>query len=220
MNRRLDLPIAIVAHPVLDLPVAVAVWLIGLGWVARTGNWTPLAVAAVAAAGRLIAHDPSTRSLLAPNRAALALGAAGGAAMIAATYLLYPPLARAVPGLASGTRSLYALLDAGALHPTVLAAVLVLVATSEEVLWRGRLLVTANGDVAPSGRAAQLGRAVAFAALYGAAHGASGSPLLAGVAFLCGCAWGLLRLASGSLWPPVIAHALWDVAVLVLWPVA
>jgi membrane protease YdiL (CAAX protease family) len=36
------------------------------------------------------------------------------------------------------------------------------------------------------------------------------------VAFLCGIAWGALRAASKSLLPPLVAHLVWDVLVL-LW---
>jgi hypothetical protein len=36
----------------------------------------------------------------------------------------------------------------------------------------------------------------------------------------CGCTWGLLRAAGRSLWPAVLTHAAWDLAVLVLWPLA
>ena len=48
------------------------------------------------------------------------------------------------------------------------------------------------------------------------AHAALGSGLLLVVAFLCGIAWGALRAASKSLLPPLVAHLVWDVVVL-LW---
>jgi membrane protease YdiL (CAAX protease family) len=214
MERPAFLPVAVIASPRLDLPVAIGVWLLGLGWVARTGNWTPLAVAAIAAAGRLVAHDPTTRQLLVPTRAAVAAGVLGAAAMIAATYALFEPVSRAFPGVAAETRALRQVLEARGYGPVALAAVLPAVAASEEILWRGRLLSAAEG--AP--RLVQLGRALAYTAVYAAAHAASGSPLLPMVALVCGCGWALLRVAAGSLWPAVIAHVAWDVAVLVLWP--
>jgi membrane protease YdiL (CAAX protease family) len=36
------------------------------------------------------------------------------------------------------------------------------------------------------------------------------------VALLCGIVWGALRAASRSLLPPLVAHLVWDVLVL-LW---
>jgi len=60
--------------------------------------------------------------------------------------------------------------------------------------------------------------AVAF--LYGAASLASGSLLLGVLAAGCGFTWGLLRVVSRSLWPAVLTHAAWDLAVLVVWPLA
>jgi membrane protease YdiL (CAAX protease family) len=54
------------------------------------------------------------------------------------------------------------------------------------------------------------------AATYALAHAAIGSLLLVVVALLCGIVWGALRAASKSLLPPLIAHLVWDVLVL-LW---
>ena len=54
------------------------------------------------------------------------------------------------------------------------------------------------------------------AVAYALAHAALGSPLLVVVALLCGIAWGALRTASKSLIPPLVAHLVWDVLVL-LW---
>jgi hypothetical protein len=53
-----------------DLAIAMTVWLLGLGWLARTGSWAPLAIASIAAAARLLAVDDETRRLLAPSRSA------------------------------------------------------------------------------------------------------------------------------------------------------
>ena len=63
-------------------------------------------------------------------------------------------------------------------------------------------------------------RVLSVALLYGACHLTSGSLLLALVAGACGVAWGLLRVAGRSLWPAVLAHAAWDLAILVAWPLA
>ena len=56
------------------------------------------------------------------------------------------------------------------------------------------------------------------AVAYAVAHAPLGSALLVVVAFLCGLAWGALRAASKSLVPPLMAHLVWDVLVLLCLP--
>jgi membrane protease YdiL (CAAX protease family) len=208
--------------PRLDLPVAVAGWLLGFAWVGRTGDWTPLAVLAALAAARLVLGDPETRRLLRPDARGLAMGAAGAAVLAGATYGLYRPLGAVFPGLPGATRGLYGVLNAAGYAPPALGALVLLVSACEEVVWRGRAL--AGAAPRPGGLGALDGRAVArvagVALLYGAATLASGSLVLGALAAGCGFAWGLLRVAGRSLWPAILAHAAWDLAVLVGWPLA
>jgi len=205
--------------PGLDLPIAVACWLLGFAGVRVTGSWTPLAILAALAAVRLAIGDPETRRLLRPGTRSLALGAVGGVAMIGATHGLYRALVPLFPELPGATRELYGLLNAGGYRPPALGALVVLLSLCEELVWRGRSLSPAA--VEPAGRVVH-GRAVArvtaVALLYGVASLASGSFLLAALATCCGFAWGLLRVAGRSLWPAVLTHAAWDLAVLVFWP--
>lgn len=203
--------------PRLDLPIAAAGWLLGFAWVGRTGSWTPLAAFAVLAAARLLVGDPGTRRLLRPSAAGLALGAVGGLALVGATLGLYPLLARAFPALPGATRHLYLVLNSGGHPPFSLAALVLLLSACEELLWRGRPLAAA--DLGPLDRRG-LARVAAVALLYGAATLASGSLLLSAVAAGCGLVWGLLRTAGRSLWPAILAHATWNLAVLVAWPLA
>jgi membrane protease YdiL (CAAX protease family) len=48
----------------------------------------------------------------------------------------------------------------------------------------------------------------------------AGSFLLVACAFACGAVWGTLRVATGSLAAPIVAHVVWDLGVLLVWPVA
>jgi membrane protease YdiL (CAAX protease family) len=205
--------------PRLDLPIAVACWLLGFAWVGFAGSWTPLAVLASLAAARLVLGDPGTRRLLRPRAGALALGAAGGVAMIGATYGLYRVLVPLFPALPGATRGLYGVLNSAGYRPLALGALVVVVSFCEEVVWRGRPLEDADAGPDRSrldGRA--LAHVAAVALLYGAASLASGSVLLGALAAGCGFTWGLLRVAGRSLWPAVLTHAAWDLAVLVAWP--
>ena len=207
--------------PRLDLPIAVACWLLGFAWVGFAGSWTPLAVLASLAAARLVLGDPGTRRLLRPRAGALALGAAGGVAMAGATYGLHRALVPFFPALPAATRGLYGVLNSAGYRPLALGALVVVVSFCEEVVWRGRPLadVAAGADRSRlDGRALAQVAAVAF--LYGAASLASGSLLLGVLAAGCGFTWGLLRVVSRSLWPAVLTHAAWDLAVLVVWPLA
>jgi membrane protease YdiL (CAAX protease family) len=207
--------------PRLDLPIAVACWLLGFAWVRLAGSWTPLAILTVLAAGRLALGDPGTRRLLRPSAGSVVLGAAGGVAMVGATYGLYRALVPLFPALPEATRGLYGLLNAAGYRPAALGALVVLLSFCEELVWRGRPLSEAAAD---SGSGPVHGRAMArvamVALLYGAASLASGSLPLAALATACGFGWGLLRVAGRSLWPAVLAHAAWDLAVLVVCPLA
>jgi len=207
--------------PRLDLPVAAAAWLLGFAWVRRAGDWTPLAVLAALAAARLVLGDPETRRLLRLRAGDLTLGAVGAAAMVGATYGLYRVLVPVFPALPGATRGLYGVLNAAGYGPPALAALVALVSFCEEVVWRGRPLsgaVQAAGARRLDGGA--VARVAAVALLYGAASLASGSLLLGALATGCGFTWGLLRVAGRSLWPAILTHAAWDLAILVAWPLA
>ena len=98
-----------------------------------------------------------------------------------------------------------------------------MIATSEEVLFRGALPTSraASGGHRLLGLTwADLFQVIIFAAGYALATMALGSLLLMVCAFVCAIVWGSLRLASGSLVAPIVAHVLWDPGVLVVWPLA
>jgi membrane protease YdiL (CAAX protease family) len=205
----------------LDLPAAALAWLGGFAWVHWKGSWGPLAVLAMLGAARLLLADPGTRRLLVPRRSTLALAAASAVAMVATTYALYGPLARVFPALSVATKGLYGVLHAGGYGRTSLAALVVIISACEEIVWRGRPLEEAEllSGTHPLTLAATW-KVLLVALLYGACHLTSGSFLLALLAAACGLAWGLLRLAGRSLWPSILAHAAWDLAILVAWPLA
>jgi membrane protease YdiL (CAAX protease family) len=205
----------------LDLPAASLAWLGGFAWVRWKGSWAPLAVLAMLGATRLLLADPGTRRLLAARRSTLVLSAASAVAMVGATYALYRPLARVFPALPVATRELYGVLNAGGYGRLSLAALVVVISACEEMVWRGRTLEEAElrSGAQPLTPAAAA-KVLLIAVLYGACHLTSGSFLLALVAAACGLAWGLLRVAGRSLWPSVLAHAAWDLAILVAWPLA
>lgn len=205
----------------LDLPLAALAWLGGFAWVHWRGSWGPLAVLAMLGAARLLLADAGTRRLLVPRRSTPALAAGSAVAMVGATYVLYGALARFFPALPGATTDLYGVLRAGGYGKVSLAALVVVISACEEIVWRGRPLEEAahRSGAHPLTRAATA-RVLLVALLYGACHLTSGSFLLALLAAACGLAWGLLRVAGRSLWPSILVHAAWDLAVLVAWPLA
>ncbi len=205
--------------PRLDLPLATAAWLLGFLWIGLSGSWVPLAALAVLLAARLVVGDAETRRLLRPSGAGLALGAAGAVLLVGASYALYRPLAALVPGLPAATTGLYRLLNSAGHRPSVLVLLVLVMSVSEEVAWRGRTLSGAAA-VTGAGRldGARVLRVAQAGLLYGAASLTSGSVVLFALSAGLGMVWGALRVAGRSLWPAIVAHALWDLAVLVAWP--
>jgi CAAX protease family protein len=147
---------------------------------------------------------------LRPRRRLLLLGAAAGGSMAGVTYLLYPVLARWSPFVATDTAFLYSALRES---PPVIASIAVApVVLGEELVWRGAVQAALVERVGPRS-------GVALAALaYGLAHAPLGSPVLVGVALLCGLAWGTLRAATTSLVPTLVAHLVWDALVMLWFP--
>ncbi|MBK6847768.1 MAG: CPBP family intramembrane metalloprotease [Proteobacteria bacterium] len=139
-------------------------------------------------------RPPASTALLRPSPRLLLLGATAGGLMVAATYLLYPLLARLLPLIATDAAQLYAAFRAPSLVVASIALVPVIV--GEELVWRGVVQTSLVQRLGPW-------RGVALAALlYALVHVPLGSPLLVAVAFGCGLAWGALRATheSGPPW--------------------
>jgi CAAX protease family protein len=187
----------------------VVVWLVASASAGALGIWLALGGASVALGVAIFVFDLATAlRLLRPNVRLVLVGAAVGWSMAAATYLLYPVLARALPFIPTDAARLYASFRA---PPLVIAALALLpVILGEELVWRG---------VVQTALVRRLGswRGVTVAALaYALAHAPLGSPVLVVVALSCGIIWGALRATSASLVPSLLAHLAWDILVL-LW---
>ncbi len=187
----------------------VVVWLVASASAGALGIWLALGGASVALGVAIFVLDRAAAlRLLRPSVRLVLVGAAVGWSMAAATYLLYPVLARALPFIPTDTGRLYASFRA---PPLVIAALALLpVILGEELVWRGVVQTALVRRLGPW-------RGVTVAALaYALAHAPLGSPVLVVVALSCGMAWGALRAASASLVPSLLAHLVWDILVL-LW---
>jgi len=125
---------------------------------------------------------------------------------------------------------------AQASHLTIGLLLLLWVGPAEEVFWRGfvqtRLAelmgyrcvdATANSKVLyiTISKAVGCPQIRAFAVtslLYALVHIWSFNLMLFGAALVCGLFWSAMYAWYRSVWPGLISHALWDVAIFVLWP--
>lgn len=191
---------------------SILAWLAAAASTGPLGIWSAIGGTAVALGLAVLLFDrPAATALLRPSPRRILLGATAGGLMAVATYALYPVLARLAPFIATDTARLYAAFRAPS---RVLASVaLVPVILGEELVWRG---VVQASLVQRLGA----GRGLALAAaLYALVHVPLGSPVLVGVAFFCGLAWGALRATTASLVSTLVAHLSWDVLVLLWLPV-
>lgn len=190
--------------------VACVVWMLGALLARRAGIWVGIGSAAIVVGGLVLILDRAdTLRRLRPTWKHVALGCAAGLVMVAATRVLFPLVLSQAPAVELLTAALYLAFGKVTL---LKLAVMVLVIGCEEIVWRGAIQTSVERYVRPE-------RAFVVAALaYAAAHVPVGSPLLAVVALCCGLFWGALAAWSRSLVPSLISHLIWDLAVLVFWP--
>ena len=88
------------------------------------------------------------------------------------------------------------------------------IAPAEEVFWRGFVQPELS---ARSG--GYRGWLLALAA-YAGAHVLTGNVMLVAAAGAAGAVWGWLYLRTGSLWPGILSHVVWDLTVFLFLPLA
>ena len=188
---------------------SIVAWLAAAAIAGPLGIWPAIGGVAVLLGVAVVLFDrPAPTALLQPSPRLVLLGATAGGLMAAATYLLYPVLARLVPFIATDTARLYSAFRAPS--PAFASMALVPVVVGEELVWRGAVQASLV-------RRLGAWRGVALAAIvYALVHAPLGSLVLVAGAFFCGLAWGALRATTASLVPTLVAHLLWDVLVL-LW---
>lgn len=188
---------------------SVVVWLAAAALAGPFGILPAVGGAAVALGIAVLLFDrPAATALLRPSPRLVLLGAGAGGLMAAATYLLYPVLARLVPFVAADAARLHGAFQVPS--PLLASVAIVPVIVGEELVWRGAVQASLV-------RRLGVWRGATMAAVvYALVHAPLGSSVLVAVAFSCGLAWGTLRATTASLVPSLVAHLLWDVLVL-LW---
>lgn len=203
------------------LGLAVVLWLSCFALLRALGTWAPFALAGVSLAAVTLWVDADARALLRPSWRAAIAGVATGLLMVALTHLAFDILSPRMPGMRAAAERLLALARLGDFSAAARAALIVVIAGCEEVIFRGALLCEpANAEGARTKRLDR-GDALRIAwlsAVYAAAMVTLGSTLLLVCAFGCGLVWGALRVSTRSLLAPMLAHVIWDVGVLIAWP--
>ena len=201
--------------------LGMAVWLASFALLLRLGTWIQFAVAGVALAGLAVATDPDTRALLRPSRRSAAIGLCAGVLLTVLTHAAFALATWRTPEVRAATDWLFRLAYSDAIALPARALLIMVIAGSEEVVFRGTLLgaLPARGARAlqPLGRGDLL-RIVTLSAAYALSMLTLGSALLVACAFACGVAWAGLRVATRSLIAPIVAHVVWDLGVLIMWP--
>lgn len=197
--------------------VALTVWVACFWVLERTGNWLPFAFAGGALGVAVVSSGAVPRALLRLQPGALLAGTLAGVAMVLATHLGYRLVASIWPSVVPATGELMSLLNVVGYPAWARTSLITTIAGSEELIFRGLLPVGSNAG----GLALPRERLLVIAALslcYALATAPLGSALLVGCALVCGLIWAALRVATGSLLAPLLAHVLWDLGVLLLWP--
>lgn len=189
---------------VVGLVVAGLAWgaLFGLG---RDGFWTRALAAGVAiGAYGVVAQRSRIGDLLRPTPADVALGVAGAGVLYGVFWAGHAVLRRWLPTTAAQVQELYQVRSIRTSGRLPIAAVLVVVGPAEELFWRGFVQERA-------------GFVLALAA-YAAVHLWERKATLVLAAAVGGAFWGALFAWRGTLVAPLVSHALWDLAVLVWFP--
>ena len=100
------------------------------------------------------------------------------------------------------------------LNPTTIALLLFfLIGPAEEIFWRGYVQDTLQEKFGDN-------RGWIIASLiYGGVHIIAMNFMLFMAALICGLFWGWIFKKYRSLWPGIISHAVWDVAIFIIIPV-
>jgi len=198
------------------LALAAAAWLAGFAVLPPLASWTSFAIAGSALTALALVFDADMRALLRPSLPMVSLGLGVGLLMAALTHVAFSAVSSLLPQARTATERLFDLLHVGNFTPATRAGLIVIVASCEEVLFRGALAgPPGGGDDPPLHRPGrdELLRVVALAAVYALA-----TATLVVSAFGCAIVWGLLRVGTRSLVAPIVAHVVWDLLVLVVWP--
>lgn len=197
---------------VTTLVVATLAFTIALALRERVDPWRATAIAALASGGLAwwALGGRAGDLLRATPRGAIVAIVTGGL-LAAVTHLAYGAATVASPDLARSVSALYASIDVST-SPLALALLTAIVVLAEELVWRGVAVELIRG------RATTRVVGALSVALYVLPQLGGGEPLLIAAAAVLGSLFALQRLITGRLVAPLLTHAIWSVAIFVVWP--
>ncbi|GAB6012157.1 CPBP family intramembrane glutamic endopeptidase [Viscerimonas tarda] len=99
-------------------------------------------------------------------------------------------------------------------NPVILASLLLFwVGPAEEIFWRGYIQRTL------AGKKGEIAAVVISTLVYALVHIWSFNFMLVMAALVCGGFWGLLYMKNKNLLTVLVSHAVWDVAIFILFPI-
>jgi membrane protease YdiL (CAAX protease family) len=204
------------AHPARGI-ITLAVSTIGFAAALVLRNqldpWRTTALAALV--GSLLSAwtlGPRLRGLLAVTSRGLLSAVAFGVALVAATHAGFALVRLAAPAFATTISGLYLSIDVGASR-LALAALTTLIVIGEELVWRGVAVDLAN-------HRAKLTTGAISVALYALPQLPGHVTVLIIAATGLGAVLAAQRLRTGRLTDSIVTHAIWSIAVFVVFPVS
>lgn len=131
-----------------------------------------------------------------------------GAVVLYGVFALGNWLVTVLPLPAPDAGDIYSVRDSG----WFFVLCFMVISPAEEIFWRGFLQRWAVNRFGP------LRGWLGAAFFYAFVHIASGNPLFIAAALVTGLFWGFIYLVCDSLVPVIICHALWTMAIFVVWP--
>ncbi|HEY8449958.1 MAG TPA: CPBP family intramembrane glutamic endopeptidase [Bacillota bacterium] len=192
------------------LVLALALWLVIFVW--QPANfWLLMALGVGVLAALSLRAQPN---LLGPSPSGSDV--VTGLALAAVLYGLFWLGHRLAVGiLPTAPQQIGAIYDLKAGVAPWLIAILLLavIGPGEEIFWRGFVQRRLSGALGEVG--GWLGASLIYAML----HAVTMNLMLVLAALVAGLAWGYAYVRLKRLWPLIISHAAWDVAILLLWPI-
>lgn len=191
---------------ILVTAAGLAGWAVVVATFKGPGVYTPLAIYAGLFAALLVALDRERLATFRPDARAVAIGIAGALVMIAGSYGSFALASSLFPAVHADVAVDYATTNIGGNWAVVPLLVVVIVA--EEVIWREALFDPAH----------PIRSGAISVALYVAVQIGFGSWVVFALAAVCGVLWTIERAYTKSLVAPILTHGIWNLTVLVAFP--
>lgn len=173
--------------------------------------WVMGPYAFVASVVLLVTRGHALRSRLRPTFRLVAFGVGMGVLMTLLTYPAFNLSKQFFPQLVGNVGDLYRQSQAERLGVALVSVTVI--ATAEELLWRGAWYEAWYPRIGP------LKAGAVAVASYALTQLCSGSFIVCLLALVCGTAWTLMRHYTKSMVPALIAHLIWTPTVILLVPV-